>query len=71
MKLFEFQAKELFSTVGIPVERHVLCDSISSLVAAYKERSNPQAVIKAQVKTGGRGKAGGIRSVKSLEEVES
>lgn len=71
MKLFEFQAKELFSTVGIPVERHVLCDSISSLVAAYKERSNPQAVIKAQVKTGGRGKAGAIRSVKSLEEVES
>lgn len=71
MKLFEFQAKELFSSVGIPVERHVLCDSISSLVAAYKERSNPQAVIKAQVKTGGRGKAGGIRSVKSLEEVES
>ena len=61
MKIHEYQAKEIFSKYGIPVERHTLCRTAAGAVAAYKRMGSDRVVIKAQVLTGGRGKAGGVK----------
>lgn len=69
MKIHEFQAKKLFSTYGIPVERHILCYTLEEVRQAYIELNTEVVVIKAQVLTGGRGKAGGIKLVKNEAEL--
>lgn len=56
MKIHEYQAKEIFSKYGIPVERHTLCRTAAGVVAAYRSVGADRVVIKAQVLTGGRGK---------------
>src|SRR5665648_201257 len=63
MRLLEFQAKQLFFEYGIPVPKGTL---VTSLADAAKVKT--PAVIKAQVAVGGRGKAGGIRTVGTTEE---
>jgi succinyl-CoA synthetase beta subunit len=68
MKIHEYQAKELFSKYGIPVEKHTLCRTPSGAVSAYQRMGDGKAVIKAQVLTGGRGKAGGVKVVNNAEE---
>jgi succinyl-CoA synthetase beta subunit len=62
--LFEYQAKELFAEYGVPVPK----DKVASTAEEAREISSafaadgiPQVVVKAQVKTGGRGKAGGVK----------
>ena len=57
MKIHEYQAKEIFSKYGIPVERHTLCRTAAGAVAAYRRMGSDRVVIKAQELTGGRGKA--------------
>ncbi|MDX2708699.1 ADP-forming succinate--CoA ligase subunit beta [Streptomyces sp. PA03-6a] len=60
MDLFEYQARELFARHGVPVlAAHVVDDPAEARAAA--ERLGGQVVVKAQVKTGGRGKAGGVK----------
>ncbi|MFD8079447.1 ADP-forming succinate--CoA ligase subunit beta [Streptomyces sp. NPDC059718] len=60
MDLFEYQARELFARHGVPVlDAHVVDDPAEARAAA--ERLGGQVVVKAQVKTGGRGKAGGVK----------
>ena len=54
MKVHEYQAKEIFSTYGIPVERHALCHTADGAVAAYHRMGVNRVAIKAQVLTGGR-----------------
>ena len=61
MKVHEYQAKEIFSSYGIPVERHALCHTADGAVAAYHRMGVNRVAIKAQVLTGGRGKAGGVK----------
>lgn len=61
MKIHEYQAKKLFSVFGIPVEKHVLCQSSDAVSAAYKQLGTEKVVVKAQVLAGGRGKAGGVK----------
>lgn len=61
MKIHEYQAKKLFSEFGIPVEKHVLCESSDAVSEAYKRLGTEKVVVKAQVLTGGRGKAGGVK----------
>lgn len=61
MKLHEYQAKEFFTSYGIPVENHVICYHPTEVPGAFQQLKSPKAVIKAQVLTGGRGKAGGIK----------
>ena len=61
MKVHEYQAKEIFSQYGIPVERHVLCNTPDEAVKAFRQLEVDKVVVKAQVLTGGRGKAGGIK----------
>lgn len=69
MKIHEYQAKELFAKYGIPVEKHALCHTADGALAAYRRMGLPKAVIKAQVLTGGRGKAGGVKLAVNPEEV--
>ncbi len=68
MKIHEYQAKQLFATYGIPVEKHLLCETPAEVRTAFKELGNKSAVVKAQVLTGGRGKAGGVKLVHNEEE---
>lgn len=69
MKVHEYQAKALFKKYGLPVDRHILCRSVDEAVSAYHEMNQQRVVIKAQVHTGGRGKAGGVKLASSEEEV--
>ena len=68
MKIHEYQAKKLFAAYGIPVEKHLLCETPAEIRTAFKELGNKTAVVKAQVLTGGRGKAGGVKLVHNEEE---
>lgn len=68
MKIHEYQAKKLFAAYGIPVEKHLLCETPAEIRTAFKELGNKTAVVKAQVLTGGRGKAGGVKLVHTEEE---
>ena len=67
MKLHEYQAKELFAAVGLPVPEGQIADSVEAAVAATQTLGYP-AAIKAQVHAGGRGKAGGIRLVHNQQQ---
>ncbi len=69
MRLFEYQGKELFSRYGIPVPRSKLADSVPQALSAVEELGLP-AVIKAQVLSGGRGKAGGVVVVRTREDAQ-
>jgi succinyl-CoA synthetase beta subunit len=65
--LVEYQGKELFKGYGIPVSAGQLAHSVDEAVAAADKVGYP-VVIKAQVKVGGRGKAGGVKLASSAEE---
>ena len=69
MKLHEYQAKEIFARYGIAVPRSILANTPQEARQATEELGG-QAVVKAQVHAGGRGKAGGIKVVRSPEEAE-
>ncbi|QEL54256.1 ADP-forming succinate--CoA ligase subunit beta [Chromobacterium paludis] len=68
MNLHEYQAKELLSRYGLPVQQGILATSPEEAAAAYDKLGGKFAVVKAQVHAGGRGKAGGVKVVKSREE---
>lgn len=68
MKIHEYQAKDLFSSWGIPVKKYVLCYHADEAAKAYDEITTDCVVVKAQVLTGGRGKAGGVKLAKTKEE---
>ena len=67
MDLFEYQARELFAKHGVPVLKGIVATTPEEAKAAAAEIGG-LTVIKAQVKTGGRGKAGGVKLAKSPEE---
>nr|WP_320037579.1 ADP-forming succinate--CoA ligase subunit beta [uncultured Bacteroides sp.] len=69
MKIHEYQAKNLFSSYGIPVEQHVLCCNADEALVAYENLNIEKAVLKAQVLSGGRGKAGGVKLVNNTNDV--
>ena len=70
MNLHEFQSKELFSKVGIPILNGKVASSVQQAKKAAQKLQGNQWVIKAQIHAGGRGKAGGIHIANSLDEVE-
>ena len=70
MDLYEFQGKELFRRYGIPVSEGRVVASPADARAAAEELGGP-VVVKAQVLTGGRGKAGGIKLASTPEEAEA
>ncbi|HUD68742.1 MAG TPA: ATP-grasp domain-containing protein, partial [Acidimicrobiales bacterium] len=67
MDLFEYQGKQYFSRFGIPVSPGGVAETVEEAVAAAEAAGYP-CVLKAQVKVGGRGKAGGIKLAGSSEE---
>jgi succinyl-CoA synthetase beta subunit len=72
--LFEYQAKELFGEYGVPVQRGRVAATpaeASEIAAGFAAEGSPLAVVKAQVKTGGRGKAGGVKLANGPEETQA
>jgi len=67
MKIHEYQSKEIFSRYNIPVTRELLCHSVDEVAGAIDKLGLP-VVVKAQVLTGGRGKAGGVKLARTSEE---
>jgi succinyl-CoA synthetase beta subunit len=67
MKIHEYQAKEILARYEIPVTKEILCYTISEVAEAAQKLGFP-AVVKAQVLTGGRGKAGGVKLIRNAEE---
>ncbi|MDG6900922.1 MAG: succinate--CoA ligase subunit beta [Nitrososphaerota archaeon] len=65
MRLFEYQAKELFRSYGLPLPRSMLAATPKDVIAAFSALPKP-VVLKAQVLAGGRGKAGGVVTVGDL-----
>ncbi len=67
MKIHEYQARQIFRDYGIPVPDDVLCYTVREVENAAREM-NCMTVIKAQVLTGGRGKAGGVKLARNVDE---
>ncbi len=61
MKIHEYQAKEIFASYGLPVDKSSICRSVDDAVKAYSQLDSQKVIVKAQVHTGGRGKAGGVK----------
>jgi succinyl-CoA synthetase beta subunit len=69
MNLHEYQSKRLFADYDIPVPRGIPADSPKAAVKAAQELGGDLWVVKAQVHAGGRGKAGGVKLARTLDEV--
>ena len=71
MKIHEYQAKEVLRKYGVPTPRGVPCFSVDEAVKAAQSIPGKVWVVKAQIHAGGRGKGGGVKLAKSLEEVKT
>jgi succinyl-CoA synthetase beta subunit len=71
MKIYEYQAKGLFARYGIAVPKGVVAVTPAEALAAARSLGTLPIVLKAQIHSGGRGKAGGVRVIGSLDEVEA
>ena len=69
MKIHEYQGKELLRKFGVVVPRGVFCNSVDDAVKAAESLGGKVWVVKAQIHAGGRGKGGGVKVAKSLDEV--
>ncbi len=70
MNLHEYQGKQLFAKYGLPVTTGIVASTPEEARAAAEQIGGGLYVVKAQVHAGGRGKAGGVKLVKTLDEVE-
>ena len=70
MDLYEYQAKDLFGTYGVPVLEGIVATTPEEAKKAAEEIGEYPVVVKAQVKIGGRGKAGGVKLAWSADEAE-
>ena len=71
MKIHEYQGKELFRKYGVPVPRGIPAFSADEAVKAAQQLGGPVWVVKAQIHAGGRGKGGGVKLARSIDEVKS
>jgi len=75
MNLHEYQGKEILASFGVDIQRGIVADTPESALDAAKklteETGTSWHVIKAQVHAGGRGKGGGVKLAKSLDDVKS
>ena len=69
MKIHEYQGKELLKRFGVVVPRGIFCLSVDEAVKAAQSLGGKVWVVKAQIHAGGRGKGGGVKVAKSLDEV--
>jgi succinyl-CoA synthetase beta subunit len=70
MNVHEYQAKAVLRGFGVPVPKGKPAFSVDEAVKAAQELGGPVWVVKAQIHAGGRGKAGGVKVVKSIDEVK-
>ena len=70
MNIHEHQAKDILKEFGAPVSNGVVIYSLSEIKEKIKKLKSKEFVLKAQIHAGGRGKAGGVKLVKSLEDLE-
>ena len=68
MNIHEYQAKQLLAKFGVPVSRGIACKTVDEVGRAFKDLGEPLAVVKAQIHAGGRGKAGGVKRVRTADE---
>ncbi|AMN38965.1 ADP-forming succinate--CoA ligase subunit beta [Rhodoplanes sp. Z2-YC6860] len=70
MNIHEYQAKAVLREFGVPVPRGIPAFSVDEAVKGANELGGPVWVVKAQIHAGGRGKAGGVKVVKSVDDVK-
>jgi succinyl-CoA synthetase beta subunit len=70
MKIHEYQGKEILRKYGVTVPRGIPCFSVDEAVKAAETLGGPVWVVKAQIHAGGRGKGGGVKVAKSLDQVK-
>jgi len=70
MKIHEYQGKEILRKFGVTVPRGIPCMSVEEAVKAAETLGGPVWVVKAQIHAGGRGKGGGVKVAKSMEQVK-
>ena len=71
MKIHEYQGKELLRQFGVPVPRGVAAFNIDEAMKAAESLGGPVWVVKAQIHAGGRGKGGGVKLARSMDEVRA
>jgi succinyl-CoA synthetase beta subunit len=71
MNIHEYQGKELLKQYGVAVPEGKVAFTVDEAVEAAKQLGTPIVVVKAQIHAGGRGKAGGVKVAKSLDEVRT
>ena len=70
MKIHEYQGKEILRQFGVPVPRGIPAFNVQEAVEAAQKLGGPVWVVKAQIHAGGRGKGGGVKVAKSIDDVK-
>jgi len=71
MNIHEHQAKEILKEFGAPISKGVVIFSLNEIDAKIKQLKSKEFVLKAQIHAGGRGKGGGVKLVKNIEELKT
>ncbi len=71
MKIHEYQGKEILRRYSVPVPRGIACFTVDEAVKAAQTLGGPVWVVKAQIHAGGRGKGGGVKLARSIDEVRA
>jgi succinyl-CoA synthetase beta subunit len=71
MKIHEYQGKEILRNFGVPVPRGIPAFTVQEAVEAAQKLGGPVWVVKAQIHAGGRGKGGGVKLARSIDEVKT
>jgi succinyl-CoA synthetase beta subunit len=71
MKIHEYQGKEILRNFGVPVPKGIPAFTVQEAVEAAQKLGGPVWVVKAQIHAGGRGKGGGVKLARSIEEVKT
>ncbi len=69
MKIHEYQGKDILRKFGVPVPRGIAAFTVQEAVEAAQKLGGPVWVVKAQIHAGGRGKGGGVKLARSIDEV--
>ena len=70
MNIHEHQAKEILKEFGAPVSKGIVISSVSEIEKKISQLEGKHYVLKAQIHAGGRGKAGGVKLIKNISELE-
>ena len=71
MKIHEYQGKEILRNFGVPVPRGIPAFTVQEAVEAAQKLGGPVWVVKAQIHAGGRGKGGGVKLARSIDDVKA